>query len=202
MEIKNNSDRRVMKTKRAIHSAFAELFSTRDLKDITVRDIATLAHINRKTFYNHYNDIDELIDELENEIIQAFDKALSGIDLREALENPEDICRRLLAIGYECQDICSHMMKLEYDGIMVRKVSDALINSIKKSSAEQIHVSDEVLQMMIDFAVAGMLQTYQTWFNSDRSISVENLSLGLSHVIVNGFNGVLKMSCRDEIKGE
>lgn len=189
--IENKTDRRVIKTKRAIHNAFVELVTTKDIKDITVRDIARLADINRKTFYNHYTDIGELVIEMENEIIMAFDKAMEGIDLRRALDDPEEVCRRLLAIGYNLQDICTHLMKLEYDGAMVSRISAALINSIRKTSGDQILTDDRTICQLMEFAVAGMLQTYQSWFNSDRSEPVEEMSLRLSNLIVNGFNGVL-----------
>ena len=47
------SDLRVIKTKRAIHTAVAELLTEKDMDDITVTDIASRAIINRKTFYNN-----------------------------------------------------------------------------------------------------------------------------------------------------
>ena len=82
-------------------------------------------------------------------------------------------------------------MKLEYDGAMVSRISAALINSIRKTSGDQILTDDRTICQLMEFAVAGMLQTYQSWFNSDRSEPVEELSLRLSNLIVNGFNGVL-----------
>lgn len=191
MNDKVKTDRRVIKTKRAIHNAFVELVSTRGLKGVTVRDIADLADINRKTFYNHYNDIGELIDELENEIIRIFDESMEGIDLREALDNPEEICNRLLKIGYNCKDICSHLMTIEYDGDLVTKISGALIESIRKTSGDQISTDDKTLKMIMEFSVAGLLQTYQTWFYSEPKEPVEELSLRLSRLIVYGCRGII-----------
>ena len=79
------SDLRVIKTKRAIHTAFAELLTEKDMDDITVTDIASRAIINRKTFYNNYRGVYELVDELENEVIRTFDTAMREIDF---VENP------------------------------------------------------------------------------------------------------------------
>ena len=45
-------DRRVIRTKKAIRNAFAQLLSVKKLEDITVKDIAELADINGKTFYS------------------------------------------------------------------------------------------------------------------------------------------------------
>lgn len=45
-------DRRVARTKKAIKNAFAELMSEKEISEITVKDIAETADVNRKTFYN------------------------------------------------------------------------------------------------------------------------------------------------------
>jgi len=56
----SRTDLRVIKTKRAIRQAFAELVSRMPLEDITVSDIAQQALINRKTFYAHYAGVRQL----------------------------------------------------------------------------------------------------------------------------------------------
>lgn len=43
-------NRRVMKTHKAIHKAFAVLLTQKDINEITIKDIADTADINRKTF--------------------------------------------------------------------------------------------------------------------------------------------------------
>ena len=86
------SDLRVIKTKRAIHTAFAELLTEKDMDDITVTDIASRAIINRKTFYNNYRGVYELVDELENEVIRTFDTAMQEIDF---VENPYAVFMKL-----------------------------------------------------------------------------------------------------------
>ena len=59
-------DRRVIRTKKAIREAFAKLLTEKDINDITISDIAELADINRKTFYNYYDGIYQVVDEIEN----------------------------------------------------------------------------------------------------------------------------------------
>lgn len=89
------SDLRIIKTKRAIYTAFAELLTEKDMDDITVTDIASRAIINRKTFYNNYRGVYELVDELENEVIRTFDTAMQEIDF---VENPYAVFMKLTEI--------------------------------------------------------------------------------------------------------
>ena len=76
-------DRRIVKTKRAIKNAFIKLLSEKDFNDITVKNIADEADIDRKTLYNHYNGIYEIRDELENDLIELLEQAIKELDFEK-----------------------------------------------------------------------------------------------------------------------
>lgn len=61
--IKEQTDLRVIKTKKAIHDAFLDLIQTKGYDKITVQDIAKKAMINRNTFYLHYTDKFDLMEQ-------------------------------------------------------------------------------------------------------------------------------------------
>ena len=50
-------DRRCLKTQKAIKNALVELMSEKDISQITIKELAQRADINRKTFYTHYTRI-------------------------------------------------------------------------------------------------------------------------------------------------
>lgn len=58
-------------TKKAIKEAFVELLNERPLSEITVKDIAGKCELNRNTFYYHYANIPELIEDLIKEQIDS-----------------------------------------------------------------------------------------------------------------------------------
>ena len=47
-------DIRIEKTEKAIRNAFLELRAAKPLEKITVRELCSLACINKSTFYSHY----------------------------------------------------------------------------------------------------------------------------------------------------
>lgn len=60
-------DRRKRKTRNSIRKAFNELLLKKDYISITITEIAALADIDRKTFYLHYNSIDSILKEFQEE---------------------------------------------------------------------------------------------------------------------------------------
>lgn len=89
-------DRRIAKTKKAIYRAFAQLLSEKNINDITIKDIADRADINRKTFYNYYDGIYELTGEIENKIIDSFEKVIREHNVNELLHNPNKMFDELV----------------------------------------------------------------------------------------------------------
>ncbi|MEN9309569.1 MAG: hypothetical protein RL173_3501 [Fibrobacterota bacterium] len=54
-------DRRVQRTRDALHSAFMALLKEREWEQIRVQDICDRANVGRSTFYNHYVDKEGLL---------------------------------------------------------------------------------------------------------------------------------------------
>ena len=63
-------DRRVRKTKRQLRLALMKLMAEKSVKDISVRELAAIADINRGTFYIHYRDVGDLLQRLEDEMAE------------------------------------------------------------------------------------------------------------------------------------
>jgi AcrR family transcriptional regulator len=75
------TDRRVRKTRDKLRQILIDMLKKRDLKDISVLELAHQADVNRGTFYLHYKDIYDLFEQIENDIIQDFANLISARDL-------------------------------------------------------------------------------------------------------------------------
>ena len=95
-------DLRVKKTKRAIQNAFYELLREKPAEKITVTEIATRAEINKTTFYAHYETLDALVAELEQQTIQHVVEHMSGA--YQLLEQPEAFVRNLFEMMRQTAD--------------------------------------------------------------------------------------------------
>ncbi|MBS4196434.1 TetR/AcrR family transcriptional regulator [Bacillus sp. FJAT-49870] len=62
-------DNRVIKTKERVKKSLLTLLNQKNFNDITIMDIVKLAKINRGTFYNHYKNKEQLLNEIVDEIM-------------------------------------------------------------------------------------------------------------------------------------
>lgn len=186
-------DRRVLKTKKAIRIAFAKLLSEKDINSITVSDIAALADINRKTFYNYYAGIYQVVDEIENDIAASFGSVLGELSFREELENPYAIFEKLTSIINTDMDFYSHFLATNHNSNMLNKIVRLLKERTMPAMMEQTHADEQTVETALTYMLYGMLAVYQSWFNSDRKQSIEAISEQISILCFNGLNGILKM---------
>lgn len=143
-------DLRVFKTKKAIREAFLELRRTTDLEKIKVRDICRLSYINTTTFYNHYEDVLDLSDKLEDEMLkEAFD-AIEGKD--ELYTNPSKFLAEAPKRMEEKNDVLSVLFRGRQD-VKFSKLIRQLRDYYK---TEDISAEDDIA---LTFAITGGIQT-------------------------------------------
>lgn len=185
-------DRRIAKTKKAIYRAFAQLLSEKNINDITIKDIADRADINRKTFYNYYDGIYELTCEIENKIIDSFEKVIREHNVNELLHNPNKMFDELVKIINSDFDFYQHLISVESNSNLVSKLFISLKSRAKEVISEYSVLDEATLDIVLDFVVSGMFTVFQRWFNSSKEHSLDDMAKIVATLSYNGINGLLK----------
>lgn len=95
-KVDNHDDRRVRRTRKLIKQAFLSLLEQKEYEQITVTDIIEKADYNRATFYRHYRDKQELVDEIiDTQIRLLIDAIIQPLKRNQMIHmnslKPEDI---------------------------------------------------------------------------------------------------------------
>ena len=107
----HNPEHRVQTTKKLLRDALLTLLNEKPLRSITVKELCARAKLNRGTFYAHYRDVYDLMEQIEAEMKVAFFEALEPMisdaeplpppkltkKVFECIETNADLCR--VAIG-------------------------------------------------------------------------------------------------------
>lgn len=89
-------DRRVRRTRAAIKSSYLELCKQKPAGQITVKEIMSLANVNRATFYAHFANLEELGAAIELDAAESIatrcEKALTGSTVKCAEDAARVVC--------------------------------------------------------------------------------------------------------------
>lgn len=191
MQKTTHIDRRVVKTKRAIKEAFAKLLTQKDINDITISDIAAQADINRKTFYNYYGGIYEVVGEIEDDIVLLIDKEVTGIGFQNSLQSPYLIFEKLTKVINTDTDFFGYLLGMNANVSLESKIADLLKSKFKMFVLQDVEISELRLNLMAEFIISGMVAVYRRWFNSDRSEPIETISKEMQLLAFEGIKGFL-----------
>ena len=121
-------DRRVRKTRRQLKECLTRLLKEKKIQDITVRELAEMADINRGTFYLHYKDVFDLMDQIKNELIEEVESVLTHHPVPELVARPSLALSELFPLVQENAEIVSILIgengDLNFVNRLKRIVSD------------------------------------------------------------------------------
>ena len=183
-------DRRTAKTKKAIAIALAKLLSEKEINKITITDIAKEADINRKTFYNYYSSVYEVIDDIENEIVSAFSKSLSEIDMKSDFQKPQIILGVLMEIIRQHADFYGRIFTAGANPNLPDKIAAAITERLKSEFEARTELDGIKLEIISTYTIAGMAAVYREWFRSGKAIAVEEVSKYCTDLMLGGINGM------------
>ena len=104
--MEGKTDRRVQKTKERQYKVLVELLTEKPIKDITIKELSERADINRATFYLHYTDVFDLLDQLEWEIVHKFETICDDLNVNFNDKQFLRAFNRLLMLIQENKDLC------------------------------------------------------------------------------------------------
>ena len=138
-------DIRIEKTERAIRNAFLELRAAKPLEKITVKELCSLACINKSTFYSHYEDIYALSQMLESEQESPF-------------KDPDVFTRNLyMAL------VSNHsLINILFSGTEKSHLGDCLETELKRLIVEKYpqYETDPEKDIMLSFCIQGCFHAY------------------------------------------
>ena len=151
-------DRRVRKTRRQLKECLTRLLKEKKIQDITVRELAEMADINRGTFYLHYKDVFDLMDQIKNELIEEVESVLTHHPVPELVARPSLALSELFPLVQENAEIVSIL----------------------------IGENGDTLAAFSAFIVSGCVGTVQYWIESGMKESTEQMAILTEDFILKG----------------
>lgn len=157
------TDRRVRYTKMVLKEAFVTLLQNKPVSKITIKELCEAADINRATFYAHYEDQYDLLEQIENEVVHGIQFYLEqeghGRIAAGSLERMEKIFRFIT----ENAETCKLLLGKHGDSRFRDKVTDIVKEECVCEWMKSKKLNQEEAEYIYLFAAIGCVGVIQKW---------------------------------------
>lgn len=191
-----NLDRRIRKTRKVIRECLTELLKEKRIQDITVREIAEKADINRGTFYLHYKDIFDLMEQIENELLEELEEVLRRYRASDLLTNPAVVFTEVFHLVKENSGMVSILIGENGDINFVNRLKDIVREKCLRdwmelfrpevAKEEGVCQGSSAFEAYYAFTVTGCIGLVQYWLDSGLKESLEELASLTEQIILKG----------------
>lgn len=186
MEMKK-IDRRVRKTKRQLRLALTTLLQEKPIKDITVREIAEIVDINRGTFYLHYRDVYDMLEQIENEIFEEFNILVNSQEIIEITDKPLPILNNIFTYFTDNADMAIALMGPNGDHAFIDKLKNLVKNKCFHDLMKVYNTNKtQNFEYFYAFIVSGCIGLFQNWLETGMNKSPEEMAALAEQMILNG----------------
>jgi len=187
--MKNKIDLRVLKTEESIKKAFKDMLLEMPYEKITVKELCERAIINRKTFYLHYDSIEDVLEEFQEEqSCEYFDKIKDFDHIKEV--------DKLIKVFFEFSQEQGKFYEIihcnsHYDYIHKKQTNKISIKS--QDNFGSIKKFDEDKQnIILSYLNSGILGSYRQWVSDGKKIPVEEIIEITINLVKPGIDNLLK----------
>ena len=180
-----HEDLRIIRTRDAIRKAFTKMMLKKDYKEITIKDLAKTANINRKTFYLHYNSLDDLLEEIQQEIADEFVNRIAAFKGQADLAK---LTREFFLYSLEGDGLNQHINCDE----SCRFVSNKIMKKIMDKSTQYTNIEeDKYRQNIINaFLTTTSMEIFRQWVADGKKIPLEEIIAFTVQLLTKGVSGI------------
>lgn len=178
-------DRRVKRTKRVLRECLFRLLEEKSIDEITVKELTEAADVNRSTFYFYYNDINDMMMQIQNEIFEVFeDSVISKEGKFITIEDFRDYILRFLLFCKEYEKICKFVISNDPNNFLSKKIKKALLTKIPDS--EKVFSETDPRRYLTCFGLSAMWETIIQWMYDGMKVEPEKMAEFLSQAYFYG----------------
>jgi AcrR family transcriptional regulator len=165
--IEATTDRRIRKTKKALRDGLTKLMLEKSIKDISVKELTEEVDLNRGTFYLHYRDIFDMVEQIETEMMKEFVNVMESHHPTKLGGEPLRLLQDIFNFLKENATMCDALLSSNGDIAFVNKVKDVVRNKCQNDWFRLFNPKkSDRFEYYYDFFISGCLGMFQTWLKN------------------------------------
>lgn len=189
MQTTEKIDRRIRRTRTLLKTSLLDLMEKQPINEITVKELTSIADINRGTFYLHYKDVFGLLEEIEMDLMQELQQVCQKYSLSTQREMPLPLMTDIfLFLGRHTQET-SILMGPHGDLTFVNQVKNMIKERCIHDWMQLYKTSDPVYyEYFYSFVVEGCIGLFKTWLETGQKQTPEQMGEIAREMIMGGIH--------------
>lgn len=184
-------DRRIRKTRKQLKDCLISLLKTKRIQDITVRELTEMADLNRGTFYLHYKDVFDLLEQTETELLGKLNSVIQKHRAEELLDRPFNIFHEVYTLVYENASLVEILLGENGDLNFLNRLKQIMRDKCLHDWMEVFRAGNPaIFDAYFSFIVSGCVGLVQYWLKTGMKETPQQLARLTEQVIRKGI-GVL-----------
>lgn len=184
-------DRRIRKTRKQLKDCLISLLKTKRIQDITVRELTEMADLNRGTFYLHYKDVFDLLEQTETELLEKLNSVIQKHRAEELLDRPFNIFHEVYTLVYENASLVEILLGENGDLNFLNRMKQIMRDKCLHDWMEVFRAGNPaIFDAYFSFIVSGCVGLVQYWLKTGMKETPQQLARLTEQVIRKGI-GVL-----------
>lgn len=151
------------------------LLKEKSISTVTVKEICSLADINRSTFYSHYLDHFDLLNQIEEEIIADMNETLTEYNHNKEEETLQ-MTEKIVEYVAENSDVCATLFSEYGDSNFKKRVMMVASEHTVKNWLSNYPIDSEISEYVSMFAVSGSIHVLEHWLKNGMDKSPKEIA--------------------------
>jgi AcrR family transcriptional regulator len=193
-QMSSNQDRRITRTKAAIRKALVSLIGEKGFDAISIKDITTKAGINRGTFYLHYKDKFDLLDQTLEDITGDIESILLAITKLTAAEfinghTPSATIAKLFEYFNANASLIQAILTTKGNFALQTQIKKIMWHNLFEKNYATFIKKENLLvpsEYLVSYIAAAHFGVIQEWLENGRRETPEEMAKILSNLTIRG----------------
>lgn len=176
-------DIRIRKTRDKLKQGLLEILKNEDIDSVSVTELCRYSGVNRNTFYSHYKEPSDLLEEIENELVASMYSTLSNANLHNM--SMYSFISSLFTQIYENKDVCSIIFSPHGNKNFIRNITEMVRGNVTSDWINK-GMTELESNIMFSYCLSGALGVLESWVNDNYRTPVSEISQILTSLILSG----------------
>lgn len=169
-------DKRVVRTKASLTRALFELLEEKEFSKISITELTRRAKVDRKTFYLHYQSLDEILEEFYEGALHRLQKGLERERIFGERVDIPGFFRVLSGVMAEDMPLYRRLAMGSGYTYFMERLRQLLKDAVEDGMTRQGGRDEMEIRFYSEFYAAGVMRAYLAWLKGDLALEEARLA--------------------------